>query len=228
MSTLSGGPNIVTNGLVLSLDAANPKSYVSGSTTWNDISRGGNNGTLINGPTFNSGNYGSIVFDGTNDYGRVINIGLTGNISISFTFWDKVLTNPSADGGMIIYGTQGTVLQVAGIYYRNSDNYVRFTAWGSTGVDYATGFLKDFNIWHHWSLVYNGSTVLVYRDGVPDPNGTQPRSLNFTTGVFEFGGATNNNSYLNQNISNTQLYNRALSAAEVLQNFNSTRSRFGI
>ncbi len=68
MSTVGGGVNIVTNGLVLYLDASNTKSYVSGSTTWSDVSRSGNNGTLINGPTFNSANGGSIVFDGTNDY----------------------------------------------------------------------------------------------------------------------------------------------------------------
>ena len=52
MSTLSGGPNVIVDGLVLWLDAANSKSYISGSTTWNDISRGSNNGTLVNGPTF--------------------------------------------------------------------------------------------------------------------------------------------------------------------------------
>jgi len=64
-------PKVATDGLVLYLDAANPKSYVSGSTTWGDLSRGGNNGTLVNGPTFDGGNGGSIVFDGVNDYGTV-------------------------------------------------------------------------------------------------------------------------------------------------------------
>ena len=67
-------PKIVTDGLVLYLDAANPNSYVSGSTSWRDISRGGNNGTLVNGPTFNSANGGSIVFDGVDD-----NISFSGN-----------------------------------------------------------------------------------------------------------------------------------------------------
>ena len=60
-------PNIITDGLVLYLDAANTKSYVSGSTTWTDLV-GLNNGTLINGPTFNSANGGSIVFNGVNNY----------------------------------------------------------------------------------------------------------------------------------------------------------------
>ena len=61
------GPRIVTDGLVLCLDAGNSKSYPGSGTAWNDLSRNGNNGTL-NGPTFNSADRGSIVFDGTNDY----------------------------------------------------------------------------------------------------------------------------------------------------------------
>lgn len=63
------GP-IVTDGLVLCLDAANPKSYPGSGTAWMDLSGNGNNGTLTNGPTYNSGNKGSIVFDGVNDYVR--------------------------------------------------------------------------------------------------------------------------------------------------------------
>jgi hypothetical protein len=60
-------PKIVTDGLVLYLDAANSKSYVSGSTTWSDLSRGGNNGTLTNGPTYSSAKGGIIILDGSND-----------------------------------------------------------------------------------------------------------------------------------------------------------------
>ena len=66
--SFSFSPKIVTDGLVLYLDAANTRSYVSGSTVWTDLSRVGNNGLLINGPTFNSLNNGSIVFNGTNQY----------------------------------------------------------------------------------------------------------------------------------------------------------------
>jgi hypothetical protein len=62
------GPNIVTDSLVFAVDAANPSSYVSGSTTWKDQTINQNNGTLTNGPTFDSGNQGSVVFDGSNDY----------------------------------------------------------------------------------------------------------------------------------------------------------------
>ncbi len=87
MSTLSGGPSIVTNGLILNLDAANPKSYVSGSTTWNDVSRSGLSGTLVNGPTFNTGSGGSIVFDGTDDYVNCGNSTLFNLNQHSICFW---------------------------------------------------------------------------------------------------------------------------------------------
>jgi uncharacterized delta-60 repeat protein len=78
---------------VLYLDAANTKSYVSGSTTWNDISRGGNNGTLTNGPTFNSANGGSIVFDGVDDYIQIEN---TINLpNWSYNFWYSTNYEPN-------------------------------------------------------------------------------------------------------------------------------------
>ena len=65
---LSHSPSIVTNGLVLCLDAANSKSYPGSGTTWTDLSGRGNNGTLVNGVGYNSGNLGSLVFDGVDDY----------------------------------------------------------------------------------------------------------------------------------------------------------------
>ncbi len=79
------GANVVTDGLVLCLDAANPKSYISGSTSWRDTSGNTNNGTLVNGPIFNSDNGGSILFDGTNDYAKTnitLNLSNTNKISI--------------------------------------------------------------------------------------------------------------------------------------------------
>src|SRR6056300_382098 len=74
--------NIVTDGLVLNLDAARKDSYNRTGTTWNDISGNGNNGTLTNGPTFDSEDYGSIVFDGVDDY-----------VTVSATPINSVLTN---------------------------------------------------------------------------------------------------------------------------------------
>ena len=85
-------PKIVTDGLVLALDAGNTKSYVSGSTTWFDKSGGGNNGTLINGPTFSSANGGSIVFDGVDDY-VLVNKTLMANAPTgTFDIWFNLAT----------------------------------------------------------------------------------------------------------------------------------------
>ena len=90
MSTVQGGQgNIVTNGLVLNLDAANPRSYPQpyDGTTWADLSGNGNNGTLTNGPTFNAVNGGSIVFDGVDDF-----IQCTGSLTVTsatFVSWIK-------------------------------------------------------------------------------------------------------------------------------------------
>ena len=77
MAIYESTPPIVTNGLVLALDAANQKSYISGSTIWNDLSGNVNNGTLTNGPTFNSDNGGNLLFNGTTQYiatGKQINV----------------------------------------------------------------------------------------------------------------------------------------------------------
>jgi hypothetical protein len=65
---LSHSPSIVTDGLVLCLDAGNPKSYPGSGTTWTDLSGNGNNGTLVNGVGYSGDNLGSLSFDGVNDY----------------------------------------------------------------------------------------------------------------------------------------------------------------
>jgi hypothetical protein len=223
------GP-IVTSGLTFAVDAGNLVSYGGVGTTVYDLVTTGRTATLTNGPTWTYLSGGTFSFDGTDDYGQATGLPITGNTSFSIGSFSNVQTNPtsgSGDGPIVFYG-KTTANQSAGIYYRASDNYVRFTAYGGTGVDYATGFLKDFNIWHHWMIVYDGSTVLVYRDGVADPNGPQTRSLNITEGTLLFGGGPQNSSYLQQKIPMVQLYNRALSGNEIKQNFEAYRGRFGV
>ena len=115
----SYSPKIITDGLVLYLDAANPYSYVSGSTAWNDISRGGNNGTLINGPTFSIESLGSIVFDGTNDYVAATN--LTGSTTNSFTLETWVnFTNANSPTFQKIFHAQSGSSPYSEV---NLDNY---------------------------------------------------------------------------------------------------------
>ena len=95
--SLNHSPKIVTDGLVLCLDAASRKSYPGSGTTWFDRSGNGNNGTLTNGPTFSSDNGGSIVFDGTNDYvncGTTLGNFGTSNFTINFFFKTSTSLHP--------------------------------------------------------------------------------------------------------------------------------------
>lgn len=117
---LTHSPKIVTNGLVLALDAANNKSYPGSGVTWYDLSGNGNNGTLTNGPTFNVGNLGSIVFDGTNDYVSFNNSGTStsfdfGTGDMTFTFW--MLPSAWGDGASRgIISKKQVILQMDGLY----------------------------------------------------------------------------------------------------------------
>ena len=98
--SFNNGPTIVTNGLVLALDAGDKNSYVSGSTTWFDLT-GVNNGTLVNGPTFNSGSGGSIVFDGVDDYVNLGNLGINHPFHVSF--WALEPTGSVLGGPLISF-----------------------------------------------------------------------------------------------------------------------------
>jgi hypothetical protein len=96
--SVAGGPDLIQDGLVLCLDAANTKSYPGSGTSWVDLSGNGNNGTLTNGPTFSSTNGGNIFFDGTNDYVRVSSTSIIpGSSSFTFNIW----LNYSISGGAI-------------------------------------------------------------------------------------------------------------------------------
>jgi hypothetical protein len=243
MSTLSGGPNIVTNGLVLNLDAANTKSYPGSGTIWTDLSRGGNNGTLVNGPTFNSGNGGSIVFDGVDDFvelGDVLDLG-TNSLTVnhwlnlplysSQVFMSKALANaqnyrfatgigfPTATNGKLYAFMQG-----------NS---------GADIVPYGTTVIP-LNTWFMATYVFDrSSSIKIYYNGMQetltgDPTISQWNGLDFQSiNPFRLAAYTTANNIgitapMNGKMGITQVYFRSLSASEVFQNFNATRTRFGI
>ena len=238
MSTLSGGPNIVINGLVLYLDAANPKSYISGSTTWNDISRSGNNGTLINGPTYSSANGGSIVFDGIDDY--VTNIGTTSTFSFiqnTAVFTLNVWVKPSVLGtAMYFMGNNDGTTNAKGFFFGKLSNdrlwlAVTYNAASQFVISYQpSNYFTDTN-WVNVTVSVNGSNAIAYKNGIRfgSPSST---IINFSTGdsqrTLAVGRVNNLGSNWSGNVAITQIYNRNLSDEEVLQNYNSTKSRFGL
>jgi hypothetical protein len=227
-------PKIVTDGLVLYLDAANTRSYPGSGTTWSDLSRGGNNGTLTNGPTFNSGNGGSIVFDGSNDY-VATNLGtlrsLTGTRS-TLNIWFRTI-NSSARQVLLAdwdsSGAQETArLEVSG--FNISSNRVGGTINGvsnSTPVQSTTSIQN--NTWYWVTILYNGTNTQLYLNGQLEQSLVTTERGSDSTGNVVIGRAGNFNAfYWNGNIAQIQIYNRALSATEILQNYNATKTRFGL
>jgi hypothetical protein len=239
MSTLSGGPNIIVDGLVLYLDAANSKSYIPGSTTWNDVSRLGNNGTLVNGPTFNSADGGYIVFDGVNDFitlGDILALGFTDGVFTADAWvyvpstWTAGSQYPNliSKGASAGWDNAGWSLFVfrdypgAGIY-----------GWGCGIRNGATSLITQGSInitpntFTHICVTADGSNVRLYQNSVLTNTNSQTVNPELNSQSVLIGKDWTNN-YFPGNVAITRLYNRAISSSEVRQNFNSTRSRFGI
>ena len=223
MSVRYAVPPIVTNGLVLYLDAANRQSYVSGSTTWFDATANGLSGSLVNGPTFNSANGGSIVFDGVDDF---VNTSLN-TMYNDFTVgvWFKQV------GSVIAYQRLVDKNYLDGFWIgRNSNNV---NSWGGGVLNSTFPFgiyitLTD-GIWHYIVSKREGSTHTIYGDGITNTiSGTVSTTAVNTANVLIGRSDQPGIDSMTGNIASVQIYNRALTASEVLQNYNSTKARFGL
>jgi hypothetical protein len=226
-------PRIVTDGLVLALDAANPKSYPGSGTIWSDLSGNGNRGILTNGPTYNSANGGSIVFDGGDDYVLVnssasIPYGSTAR-TVSIWFYTNTTTWANDANNLFFYGSNvnGSSFGI------DFSTYPSMEVWtyGGAGRDLTFSTTYSQVGWKNITVTYNGSTtILIYENGTFTQTLTLTSACNTpSSGVYI--GAVNPSiltAYYDGRIANTQIYNRALSAAEISQNFNALRSRFSI
>ena len=232
MSTLNGGPgNIVTNGLVLYLDAANYLSYTSGSTTWRDLSSNNLSGSLVNGPTFSSANGGSIVFDGVNDYISIPDnsvLDFTGSVNLTSEVWIKFnqykdisFVNAKGDGSGIVnnynYFFIGTN---TAFYFRFSDGTTSQSSPAIGPSTLPTGF------WGYVVGVLDTSAIRLYLNGKEIGTATV-RTINPKANTNPFHISTPSYS-LDGSVAISRVYNRALSASEVLQNYNATKGRFGL
>ena len=219
---------ISTDGLVLCLDAANPKSYPGSGTTWTDLSGNGNNGTLTNGPTYNSANGGSIAFDGSNDYvnfpgtaSGILDFG-TGNFSLCC--WIKPGSGISGDG--IINKRSGSRGYRLDIY---SSQGIRMLVVGDAGVTVTANQIYTVGTWYYVVGVAENNTLKLYINSILQTQTATYSGTLSNSGVLEIGRMDANNAYsLDASVAQVSIYNRALSAAEVLQNFNALRGRYGI
>jgi hypothetical protein len=236
---LAHSPSIITNGLSLCLDAANSKSYPGSGTTWTDLSGNGNNGTLVNGVGYSGDNLGSLVFDGVNDY-----IGITNNDLYKFSNTQAFSLNL----WVRCTATSGTPIMLAfaltggrGYYFTIDINLLRTNAFffdyfdGSAfrGIQGNNNSIT-MNTWVMLTATSSSNSVndmKVYQNGIltsyTNRGTATPNSINYDTLPMRIG-ARGDGGYFTGNISQVSIYNRALTAAEIQQNFNALRSRFSI
>lgn len=229
---LNHGPNIVMDGLVLHLDAANVKSYPGSGTAWTDLSGKNNNGTLTNGPTYGNN---SISFDGVDDYVNVpvaagSSLKVTNSVTVSTWIYNRQWKESDfVEAGVTSIGDSGFVLWTTNIYYSKTN-----IAFGKQASDWATyiesvtDFSQKLNVWMNIVGTYDGSTTRLYYNGRLDNSKASTFSYNVTACTIGGGTSAYSDGYFNGNIACTKIYNRALSAEEVLQNFNALRGRYGV
>lgn len=242
------GANVVTDGLVLALDAANPKSYVSGaSTVWSDLSGNGINAataSLAVKPAYSSFAGGSIYFAGVTGSGAVeaptyVIPGITGPPNNSKLFLSSSLTLEAwfrpdsqysgSSNGMIIRAGGGSDEMYA-VFWSNSTRLIGYEWYDGTFKGASTPALSISTIFgNHIAITKNDTALTMYFNGsqVSSATVTAPSASQF--GTFMIGNNTVNSiQKFNGDISLIKVYNRALSAAEVLQNYNATKARFGL
>lgn len=217
---------------VLNLDAGNTASYPGTGALWTDLSGNNNNGTLVNGPTFDPANGGSIVFDGVNQYmTTLLNSSANNTTSIIWYKWDGVNQNAvltylgnSASTGLGFLINNGTNSNTAGNKISVLYGGTYFNALNS-GTLYGT---LVSGVYTQLTLTRDGSTTMLYQNGVflgsttRTPN-SSTSSLNFKLGVVVLGIPI-----FSGTVPLIQFYKRALTSQEILQNYNATKGRFGL
>jgi hypothetical protein len=237
----ANGGYIVTNGLVLALDAGDRNSYVSGSTTWYDISGNNSNATLINGPKFSSANGGSIVFDGADD--RVTFGSPSINLLCTNNQWIQPLSGSATTMRTLSYVTVNSATAVLYSQLIKLSN-----AWYHQTIvsGYQAGYAQEMNMYFQsnvtqfvekntpynfcftWERIPGSSSTLktyingVYREQQQNTNDYWANTASLATATYNV-----ESSYLG-NIGSTLFYNKVLSAQEILQNYNAVKSRFNL
>ena len=211
----------VRDGLVLYLDAANARSYPRTGNTWFDRSGNGNDGTFAGDVRYSESNFGSLTFDGTDDYVPIGSTGFpTGSSAGTLSAWARTNTLTGGFVFIVSYGGAGT-------------NAARFLGINSSTFLFG-GYANDIsasgvplNTWFNMAGVYTGTNALMYVNGVL-VSGPTAKSWSTNSGNASVGRQTNGGEYWNGNIAQVSIYNRALTATEIAQNYNALKGRYGL
>jgi len=224
-------PIIVTDGLVLCLDAGNAKSYPGSGTSWSDVSGEGNNGTLVNGVGYSGDNLGSLSFDGVDDYVNLGDLDLPAPFTLSI--WFKGNTTNQFCG--LLNKSSSENFGAWGLYGSSDASYVRFgfVNTSNSQIEISNTNFNDIkaNTWVNYVGTYDFSNLRLYRNGIEIASAVETTTPTSTNDIASIGNrvVTNRSDRAYAGLlSSAKIYNRALTASEVQQNFKALRGRYGI
>jgi len=220
------GPNIVTSGLVYAIDAGSERSYPGNGTTVTDLV-GSSIGTLINGVGFSANNGGTFTFDGADDYISVADssvFNFTSAVTIELLIY---VTSYSAGGSMFICQQNGNTY--GGFeFWAATTGKIYFNSNESTNIVQTATVSFELNKWKHLVCTADGTTGKIYVNGELTATNSTTNLPSNVNGALRIGDWPASGYRVDGNIPIVRLYNRALTASEILQNFNAQKSRYGL
>jgi len=213
---------VITNGLVLSLDAGNAVSYPGSGTVWADLSGSGNDGFLKNNATYTPSNGGAIVLDGVNSFVRILDSPSTspGSGSISINIWYK-MNSVGSNSSSILYNKENL--------YEASGGGGRFTYAWRPYWSWVDSHAVNVGEWNDVVVVYDKVNQSVYKNGVLMSSRPQSGSMGSNSSELDIGARSGGaSSFLPGTVSIFKIYNRVLSQAEITQDFNNFRGRYSL
>ena len=230
--------NIVKDGLILLLDAAKKDSYPGSGTLWRNISGLDNNGTLINGPTFNSSNGGNIVFDGVNDYTLITPTAELASIQVPMTimgwYWDNGTKTTPTIFSQYLSTLSGNLVKLVRVQSGILTYFASKSISPGFEVFQLNSATSQFNTWNFFAITTSGTlasyaVTLTLNTTTDSFSGTSMANPN-TAVEIRVGAAQStfqsSNEFLAGRIGNILLYNRALGPTEILQNYDATKTRY--
>ena len=220
-------PKIINDSsLVFYLDAANNKSYPRSGTTWNDISKGGNTATLTNGPAFSSSTNGNIVFDGVDDFCSTTLVKTLTNMTIQVWFYKNGASVSVYSGLVASRGGAGG--NITGLLINGGGSECLGYNWNDAVNTYSwnSGLVLQDNTWNFLSLTVTPTLATGFLNGASTTNAVNHAST--TIANLAIGKDYSTERLVRGSIGLVFIYDKALSTAEVTQNYNTTKIRYGL
>lgn len=228
LGIVDSNQKIIGSNLQLNVDAAQLRSYPGSGTTWTDISGNGRNGTLVNGPTFGTANGGNIVLDGSNDY---ISLG-TSDFGITRDFTISFWMNMSTKAVDIDVFNKGYNIPYGIYIYRASTGFMSVQGSLTSGFFTLNSVTTSYTGLKNWVAVRSNTDLYWYVNGTQDATsaGNSSNNISFSASKTWYFGSNSEvaSGYFLGNIHAINIYNTALTATQVANNYNAVKSRYGL